>query len=59
MYVGANVDAVIAALITPIPPTTRPPASRPSPLQDFLPTLLAELEARGLYYDVAARVTNI
>jgi endonuclease/exonuclease/phosphatase family metal-dependent hydrolase len=104
MYVGANVDAVIAALITPDPADdqaalleaistlqetafparaaaiaeeiagarphviglqevskvdiTLPPLGIDLHL-DFLPTLLAELEARGLHYDVAARVTNI
>jgi endonuclease/exonuclease/phosphatase family metal-dependent hydrolase len=104
MYVGANVDAVIAALVTPDPAddqaallaaiTTLQETSFPAraaaiadeiagthphviglqevskvdislpPLGvdvhlDFLATLLAELAARGLDYDVAARVRNI
>jgi endonuclease/exonuclease/phosphatase family metal-dependent hydrolase len=104
MYVGADVDAVIAALVTPDPAddqsalleaiTTLQETSYPAraaaiageiagarphvvglqevskvditlpPLGvdihlDFLPTLLAELDARGLRYQVAARVRNI
>lgn len=104
MYVGADVDAVIAALVTPDPADdqaalvaaimtlqeTAYPAraaaiadeiagARPHvvglqevsrvdislpPLGvevhlDFLPTLLAELGARGLHYVVAATVRNI
>jgi hypothetical protein len=48
MYVGANVDAVIAALITPDPADDQTALFEAiSTLQDFLPTLLAELEARG------------
>ncbi len=104
MYVGADVDAVIAALVTPDPADdqaallgaittlqqtaysaraaaiadeiagarphviglqevstvdiTLPPLGVDLHL-DFLPTLLAELESRGLDYDVAARVRNI
>ena len=103
MYVGADVDAVIAALVTPDPADdqaalvaaigtlqetdfparaaamareierarphvvglqevskidiTLPPLGVDLHL-DFLPTLLAELAARGLHYDVAARVTQ-
>jgi endonuclease/exonuclease/phosphatase family metal-dependent hydrolase len=104
MYVGADVDAVIAALVTPDPAddqaalvaaiTTLQETAYPAraaaiadevdsarphviglqevskvdvslpPLGievhlDFLPTLLAEMEARGLHYDVAATVRNI
>jgi endonuclease/exonuclease/phosphatase family metal-dependent hydrolase len=104
MYVGADVDAVIAALGTPDPAddqaalvaaiTTLQETAYPAraaaiadeidsarphviglqevskvdvslpPLGvevhlDFLPTLLAEMEARGLHYDVAATVRNI
>jgi endonuclease/exonuclease/phosphatase family metal-dependent hydrolase len=104
MYVGADVDAVIAALVTPDPADdqaalvaaigtlqetdfpsraaamareidrarphvvglqevstidiTLPPLGVDLHL-DFLPTLLAELSARGLRYDVAVRVRNI
>jgi endonuclease/exonuclease/phosphatase family metal-dependent hydrolase len=104
MYVGADVDAVIAALVTPDPAddqaaliaaiTTLQETAYPAraaaiadeiararphviglqevskvdislpPLGievhlDFLPALLAEMEARGLQYDVAATVRNI
>jgi endonuclease/exonuclease/phosphatase family metal-dependent hydrolase len=104
MYVGADVDAVIAALVTSDPADdqaalvnaigtlqetdfpsraaamareiergrphvvglqevskidiTLPPIGVDLHL-DFLPTLLAELSARGLQYDVAVRVRNI
>lgn len=104
LYVGADVDAVIAALISPDPADdqatlveaiatlqvtdfparaaaiadeiarTRPhvvglqevstidielPPLGVSLHLEFLPTLLAELAARGLQYDVAERVRNI
>jgi endonuclease/exonuclease/phosphatase family metal-dependent hydrolase len=104
MYVGADVDAVIAALVTPDPADDQsalltaiftleetdyprraaamareiararphvvglqevstidislPPLGVEVHL-DFLPVLLAELQSRGLNYDVAARVRNI
>jgi endonuclease/exonuclease/phosphatase family metal-dependent hydrolase len=104
LYVGADVDAVIGALVTPDPADdqaallaaiatlqqtdfparavafadeigrTRPhvvglqevstidislPPLGVEVHLDFLPVLLAELSARGLEYDVAARVRNI
>ncbi len=104
MYVGADVDAVIAALVSPDPADdqaaladaiatlrqtdfparaaaiadeiarTRPhvvglqevstidiqlPPLGVALHLEFLPQLLSELAARGLHYDVAARVSNI